>query len=641
MAEDNSDAQNTESAASNQIESPGGANPSVKHLRNLLGLYQNQQYDEAETLAVSITQQFPRHEFGWKILGALLGQKGKKLEALDVNQRVIELAPKDAEAHNNLGITFKELDRLEDAKASYTQAIALKSDYVEAHYNLGNTLQKLCRSKEAEASYKRVIAMRPKFVEAYSNLGVTLKDLGKLEESEANHRKVIALNPGLAKAHNNLGSTLQGLGRLDEAEASHRRAIAIKPEYAEAYSNLGVTLKDLGRLEEAEVSYKQAIVIKPEYAEAHSYLGNALLDLGRLEEAEVSHRRAIAIKPEYSEAHSNLGNTLLSLGRLEEAEVSYKQAIALKSNFVEAMLSLSLVLDFMNKLDVIISVLKNVLRVDADNVGLRAGVRLAVYRFLDGNFLESRKDLQAASKILEKSAPKFVNEKVYYSFLLQLLDWHQNKYFEAGKRKSDQTLYVIGESHSLVSHQLHIQISDCDFFCKSLLIMGCKQWHLGNPNKNRYKVKFESIFCSLPKSSQVLLAIGEIDCRLNSGIIQNKNKHPDKDINEIINSTVENYLDYIVRLNLLSRHDIRIQGVSCPNIDTKNIPKGRVVELVEVIRTFNLELKRKSKEKGFGFLDLHKLTDRGDGMSNAIWHIDDFHISPDGMLQAWHRYASG
>ena len=27
-------------------------------------------------------------------------------------------------------------------------------------------------------------------------------------------------------------------------------------------------------------------------------------------------------------------------------------------------------------------------------------------------------------------------------------------------------------------------------------------------------------------------------------------------------------------------------------------------------------------------------------MSNGSWHIDDFHLSPEGMLEAWRRHSS-
>jgi len=60
---------------------------------------------------------------------------------------------------------------------------------------------------------------------------------------------------------------------------------------------------------------------------------------------------------------------------------------------------------------------------------------------------------------------------------------------------------------------------------------------------------------------------------------------------------------------------------------------------MEVIKIFNFELKIKSEEKGLGFLDIHNLTDRGDGFSNNVRHIDNSHISPEGMLEAWSRYT--
>ena len=116
-------------------------NPSPQQLSNLLEYYQNRRFNDAEKLAVSITNEFPKHQFGWKVLGAVLGATGRKSEAVDANQTAVALSPEDAEAHSNLGVTLQELGRLEEAVASYTQAIALKPDYAEAHSNLGNTLK--------------------------------------------------------------------------------------------------------------------------------------------------------------------------------------------------------------------------------------------------------------------------------------------------------------------------------------------------------------------------------------------------------------------------------------------------------------------------------------------------------------------
>ena len=328
-----------------------GISPSQAEINNLLRQYQTGLYGDAEKLALSITERFPEHGFGWKALGAILSKTGRFSESLVPNQKSVQLAPQDAEALYNLGGTLKKLGRLKDAEASYRQAIVLKPDFAESHSNLGNTLQELGRLDEAEASCRQAIALKPDYAEVHNNLGITLQELGRLDEAEASYTQAIALKPDYAEAHNNLGITLQKLGRLDEAEASYTQAIALKPDYAEAHNNLGNTLKELGRLSEAEVSYRQAIVLKPDYAGAHYNLGNTLKELGRLEEALASYTQAIALKPDYAEAHNNLGGTLQELSRLEEAEASYKKAIALKPDYAGAHGNLGNTLKELGRLD--------------------------------------------------------------------------------------------------------------------------------------------------------------------------------------------------------------------------------------------------------------------------------------------------
>ena len=144
--------------------------PSKKQLINLLEYYQNGRYTEAENLAVLLTQDFPKHQFAWKVLGAVLGATGKNSEAMDANLTAVALFPQDAEAHYNLGNTFKDLRRLDEAEASYTQAIVLKPDLAEAHFNLGNTLKELGRLDEAEASYTQAVALKSDFTKAFWNL---------------------------------------------------------------------------------------------------------------------------------------------------------------------------------------------------------------------------------------------------------------------------------------------------------------------------------------------------------------------------------------------------------------------------------------------------------------------------------------
>ena len=330
----------------NQVRSPSQVEINV-----LLENYQKGQYDLAENLAKKLTQQYPNHQFSWKVLGAVFKQTGKLQESLIANQRAVAISPNDTEAHYNLGITLQDLGRLEDAETSYKKSIAIKSEYGEAHYNLGITLQELGRLEDAAASYFKVIAINPEYGEAHYNLGVTLQELGRLEEAAASYSKAIAIKPEYAQAHCNLGATLQELSRLEDAAASHRKAIAIKPDLAEAHCYLGLILKELGRLGDAEASYRKAIAIKPDLAEAHCNLGLTLKELGRLGDAEASCNKAIAIKPDLAEAHSNLGAILQELIRLEDAQTSYKKAIAIKPEYAQAHSNLGATLHELGRLE--------------------------------------------------------------------------------------------------------------------------------------------------------------------------------------------------------------------------------------------------------------------------------------------------
>ena len=256
-------------------------NPPQELLHRLLGHYQNGRFSDAEKLAVFMTQEFPKHQFAWKVLGALFGATGRNSEAVDANQTAVALSPQDAEAHNNLGNTLKELGRLDEAEASYNQALVLKPDYAEAHCNLGIVLHHSGKLGKAEASYRQAIALKPEFPEAYSNLGITLQEAGKLKEADASYKQAIELSPDYAEAHSNLGNMLKELGRLEEAEASYNQAIALEPNLAEAHNNLGTTLQELGRLEEAKARWKQSLLLQPNFFDGVRNL--VKLPVGQLE----------------------------------------------------------------------------------------------------------------------------------------------------------------------------------------------------------------------------------------------------------------------------------------------------------------------------------------------------------------------
>ena len=169
--------------------------PSKAELRILLEHYQNGRFSNAEELAVSIVEKFPKHQFAWKVLGAVLKQTGRINESLLAKNKAVEIEPLDAEAHGNLGTTLQELGRLDEAEASYIKAIALKPDYAEAHSNLGMTLQELGRLDESEASYKHAIALKPDYALAHYGLSKVLYSMRYKDSALESIKKANAIDP--------------------------------------------------------------------------------------------------------------------------------------------------------------------------------------------------------------------------------------------------------------------------------------------------------------------------------------------------------------------------------------------------------------------------------------------------------------
>ncbi len=111
------------------------------------------------------------------------------------------------EAHNNLGIAFKDQGKLDEAVDCCHRAVELKPDYARAHANLGNAFYGQGRLEEAVACYRRALDLKPDDAGVHSNLlfalhyfnGVTAASLA--EAHAAYDRRHAASLYGAATQH--------------------------------------------------------------------------------------------------------------------------------------------------------------------------------------------------------------------------------------------------------------------------------------------------------------------------------------------------------------------------------------------------------------------------------------------------------
>ena len=338
--------------------------PYSNDLNRLLTLFDLGRHTELETLAGTITRNYPNHGVAWKLLGKSLFIMGRNEDALVPMRKAADLLPNDSDLHNILASIFYGLGCFAESEVCFRRVLQIEPNLAEAHNNLGAVQNGLGKFTDAEASFRHAVQIKPDFAAAYNNLGNAINSLGRTTEAADCYRMAIEIKPDYFDAYDNLGTTLMGLGCIAEAEACCRQAIEIRPDYSDAYNNLGVILKNLGRLDEAETCYQKAVEIEPGFAEAHNNLGITLKELGRIGEAEASYRRAFVIKPGFSDAYNNLGIVLKDLGRLEEAEASYRRALAIKPGVAEVSTNLATLLNGQGKFSMALDVIWPVLQIN-------------------------------------------------------------------------------------------------------------------------------------------------------------------------------------------------------------------------------------------------------------------------------------
>jgi protein O-mannosyl-transferase len=298
------------------------------------------EYANNEALWRATLARNPDAVMAWLNLADTLAKQGRHAESIATFHRALQLAPNDADAHNDLGCEYVLIHRPADALRHLERAVALQPKRPEPHNNLGNALAGVGRADDAIAEYRRALELDPKYGEAENNLGAELAELGRLKEAVAHFEAAMRLNPNHAEAQNNLGDALRKLGQLEPAIAHHREALRLQPDFAPAHASLGQALALSGRMDEALTHLRRAVELKPDFAPAHDYLGRALAATGHPDEAWAEFARAPQLAPNSAEAHNNFGTALAQRGRVNEAIEQFEIAVRLAPAFVPARLNL-------------------------------------------------------------------------------------------------------------------------------------------------------------------------------------------------------------------------------------------------------------------------------------------------------------
>jgi tetratricopeptide (TPR) repeat protein len=118
--------------------------------------------------------------------------RAKRLnEAKEVFQRVINIQPENAVAHNNLGLIYMEEGKGKEAEIRYKVALKANPNYPQALNNLALLYSKEGSYEEAIRLYKNALKIDPYYPEAHLNMAILLERSGYIEEAKKHYNSFV------------------------------------------------------------------------------------------------------------------------------------------------------------------------------------------------------------------------------------------------------------------------------------------------------------------------------------------------------------------------------------------------------------------------------------------------------------------
>ncbi|MGA3032803.1 MAG: tetratricopeptide repeat protein [Terracidiphilus sp.] len=299
-----------------------------------------------------------------------------------------------ARVDDAVGAWFAEKGDLKCAAAAFKLALQLDPRLAEAHFDLGLVRQREHQPAAAASEFRLALQYDPALVQAHCVLGSVLSEPA---EAEAEYRKVLESDPNLVCALDGLAQVLLNGGRYDAATAYWRRAVQIQPDApdleislatatykaAKARHDAGLPDVDGMRVADAVELLTESLKNHPDLTAAHFTLGNilanehrfreaadeyrevnrqdpantvalgaeveALLDVDAYTDALAPARNYVSRKPNDPSAHVMLGMVYRGLGDYAKAEPELELGAAKKPDDFEAQYQLGSVLAHLGK----------------------------------------------------------------------------------------------------------------------------------------------------------------------------------------------------------------------------------------------------------------------------------------------------
>ncbi len=297
-----------------------------------------QQVDEAikkagdkEEALEAVKLQFPLNLRANLRRGELLRLTGKEEEAQFAFQAIVKFYEdndaEQAESLTSVAAALAYLEKYQEAKDMYLDAIAADEKYIDAHIGGGELFTAKYNYAEAADFFKDALEINPNS----ARLHLAIARNKRLEGGEALQQalaKALTINPNLYEAKIIQASLDLEAERHTDAAKKIDEVLKLNPNALEAHALRAASHWVNHRLPDYEAAVKTVLAVNPRNGELYETLARFATSQRRYAESIVFLRKAVELTPNLWSAHLALGQALLRSNQLkegrDEVELAFK-----------------------------------------------------------------------------------------------------------------------------------------------------------------------------------------------------------------------------------------------------------------------------------------------------------------------------
>lgn len=458
--------------------------------------------------------------------------------------------------------------------------------------------------------------------EAFRLLGLVQLHQSNIQESISTFKKALNLERN-AIILSNLANAYVHYGDYIVAEKLCREGLTLE-DLPELYNTLGSILAIQKKYDEATQKFIGALTHRPEYFQAQWNLVNARFLSGDIEGAFQDCLKYCFKKTCQKSSFTDKVNTFFD--ELNQLPLHNSQVIGIVKEIIFFVVPVREWITWAQR----IFQLSTHAEIKYET-WLRQTIAFWILNFRQNTQVA----LREAAQIREQgicNTQDIKNMIAYESYLLAL-----NKTSDVIENSSFPRANVLGDSHVLSWSNQIVELNCLKYSLESELIMGAKAFHVSSTTKNQYKWRIQHILGNFSKSSPLVLSFGEIDCRLDEGILPYARISGEL-LDDLVQRQVSNYVQSILKLTRYFEC-VWLTGVPAPNMtflrdNYHDYKQDDFLDLIKVISLWNVFLSYECSIANLGFIDLYDLSVSSDGMSNQNWHCDGVHLLPEAIVMA-------